>query len=327
MSRMHQWWVVPGADGGELERREVEIPHPGPGQVLVAIRGAGVNRGEIIGRAALRTTDPTARSRPSGIEFAGVIAAIGDGVMGWSVGNRVMGRGAACHAEYSVVDASALMRIPGHLSDAEAAAIPNVFVTAHDALVTAAGMRANDAVLISAGSSGVGTAAIQIARYLGARLVAATTRSPAKASALMGIGATHIVDTTAADWAEQARRVSGGIDVVIDLVGGSLFPGLLATMAVGGRYISVGRNDGRHSTIDLDWVALNRLSLIGVTFRTRTPQEAFVCSQRFVTDLLGAFEAGRLRPVLDRAFALDDLPSAHAYMLANNQFGKIILET
>ncbi len=322
---MHQWRVVPGPDGGVLEWRETEVPVAKPGQVLVAIRGAGVNRGELIGRAKLRATDATARPTYSGIEFAGVIEALGDGVTGWSVGDRVMGRGTACHAAFTVADVRALMPIPPSLSDVEAAAIPNVFVTAHDALVTAAATQAGDAVLISAGSSGVGTAAIQIARFLGARQVIATTRSPEKTSALLELGATHVIDTEEANWPGRVRDLSCGVEVVIDLVGGTLFPGLLNTMAVRGRYVTVGRNDGPTSTVDLDWVARNRLSLIGVTFRTRSQREALACSQRFVTDLLGAFQTGALRPILDRVFPLDALPSAHAYMLSNNQFGKVVL--
>ncbi len=322
---MRQWWTVPGPDGGISELRDVPVPQPGPGEVLVQVAGAGVNRGELILRPALRSDNPNAKPSPSGNEFAGRVAAVGAGVTGWREGDRVMGRGRACQADYTLTPAEALMAVPAGLSDEQAAAIPNVFVTAHDAIVTAAQAGQEDAVLITAGSSGVGTAAIQIARYLGCRDVVATTTSPAKAEALRALGATHVADTSADGWPAALTDAVGPVDAVIDQVGGRLFPGLLEAMALKGRYVSVGRNDGAHASIDLDLVARQRLHLIGVTFRTRTPAETLACSQRFAEDLLPAFGSGALRPVLDRAFPLDRLADAHAYMLGNSQLGKIVL--
>lgn len=321
---MQQWWVVPGADGAELELREVERPTPSAGEVLVRVAGAGVNRGELIAGRLLRRDDPRARPRPSGIELAGTIEAIGPGVEGWAVGDRVMARGTACHAEYAVVDAAALMASPAHLTDTEAAAIPNVFVTAHDAVVTAAEVGEGDVVLITAGSSGVGTAAIQIVHQLGATAIA-TTRSPAKADQLRALGAERVVDTTDPAWPTALRDDIGPVDGVIDQVGGDLFPDLLRVLGVQGRYVSVGRNAGSSSSIDLDLLARNRLTLIGVTFRTRTPAEALACSRRFADDLLGLFDTGALRPVIDRVFPLDDLPGAHRHMAGDTQIGKILL--
>lgn len=322
---MLQWWVVPGANHGELALKEVARPQPAPGQVLVDVRAAGVNRGEIIGRGAMRTSNPNAQARPSGIEFAGQIAEVGDGVTDWSPGDRVMGRGNACHAEYVVVDAAACMHIPTGLTDAEAGAIPNVFVTAHDALVTTARITPDDSVMITAGSSGVGSAAIQIARYLGVERIVATSRSPEKSAGLHALGATTVVDTQDPDWFEQFERPDGGIDVVIDQVGGPLFSDLIRTLKVEGRYVTVGRNAGSVTEIDLNRVALNRLSLIGVTFRTRTSAEALACSQKFAADLLNGFEQRALRPVLDRTFALTELRAAHEYMLTDQQLGKVVL--
>jgi NADPH2:quinone reductase len=262
---------------------------------------------------------------PSGNEFAGHIAAVGPGVSGWREGDRVMGRGRACQADYTLTPAAALMAIPNGLADEEAAAIPNVFVTAHDAIVTAAQAGEDDAVLITAGSSGVGTAAIQIARYLGCRSVLATTTSSAKAEALRSLGAVHVIDTSQEGWPTAITEAAGPVNAVIDQVGGGLFPGLLKAMALKGRYVSVGRNDGAHASIDLDLVARQRLHLIGVTFRTRSAEETLACSQRFAADLLPGFDSGALKPVLDRAFPLEQLPDAHAYMLSNAQFGKIVL--
>jgi NADPH:quinone reductase-like Zn-dependent oxidoreductase len=296
--------------------------------VLVRVRAAGVNRGELIGRAALRHDNPQAQPAPSGNEFAGDIVALGEGVQDWTVGARVMGRGTGGHADYIVVPTRALWRMPEALPFPAAAALPNVVVTAHDALITNAALTAGEAVLITAGSSGVGTVAIQIARLRGATPIIATTRSPGKATALRALGASDVIDTTQPAWPAAVRALRGqGVDVVMDQVGGHLFPGLLHVMALCGRYVSVGRNDGPVSEIDLDLLARNRLRLLGVTFRTRTAEEALQCSERCAADLAGAIHQGTLRPVLDRVFPLADLPAAHAYMLSNSQCGKIVLST
>ena len=323
---MKQWWAVPGPEGAVPELRDVEAPTAGDGQVLVKMAAAGVNRGELIGGRQLRTDNPNAKPAPSGIELAGTIEAVGSGVEGWSVGDRVMARGRGCYAESVVVDAAALMASPAGLDDVEAAAVPNVFVTAHDAIVSAANVTAEDTVVVTAGSSGVGTAAIQIVKALGATAVA-TTRSMSKADALTGLGADAVADTTAADWVATMIEKVGRPTCVIDQVGGDLFVDVVGSLDVLGRYVSVGRNGGPTSTIDLDLLAKNRLSLIGVTFRSRTPEEALACSVRFADDLLPLFDSGQLRPVVDKSFAFDDLPGAHEYMRSDSQFGKILLTT
>ncbi len=321
---MKQWWVVPGESGAIVELRDVAEPAPGSGEVLVRMAGAGINRGELIAGRLLRNDNPRARPSRSGIEVAGTIEHLGAGVTGWSVGDRVMARASACYAELVVVDAAALMPSPPSLSDAEAAAIPNVFVTAHDAIVSAAKVTAADTVLVSAGSSGVGSAAIQIAKHLGATTIA-TTRSISKAGALTEVGADFVVDTSALDWVSLMIDHCGRASCVIDQVGGDLFPELMNALGVGGRFVGVGRNAGSTSTIDLDLLARNQLTLIGVTFRTRTPEEALECSRKFAADLLPAFDTGELRPVVDRTFPLDELPDAREYMGSDTHFGKIVL--
>jgi NADPH:quinone reductase len=322
--QMKQWWVVPASDGGVLEFRDVDVPVPGAGEVLVKVAAAGVNRGEIIARSATKTGSRMGVARPSGIEFAGEVVASAEDIEGVAIGDRVMGRGRACHAEFTIADTRALMPIPAHLGFAEAACVPNVFVTAHDALASAANVCAADRVLITAGSSGVGTAAIQLANFLGAAHVAVTTRSAEKIALLQTLGATAVIHVTDDNWADN---VSESFDVVIDMVGGRMFPQLLNAMTVSGRYVSVGRNDGPTSDIDLDLLARKRLQLIGVTFRTRTQDEALACTTRFWDTCLAAVQAGELKPVLDRVFPLSKLGDAHDYMLSDGQAGKIVLAT
>ena len=324
---MKAWFAVPGPEGAVFELREAPVPAPGPGQVVVAVRAAGTNRGELIRGAQLRAGSPAANPARAGGEFAGEIAALGDGVSGWKTGDRVMGRGAGSYAQYAVASPRALMRIPDGMAWAEAAAIPNVFVTAHDALVTNAAAAPGEAVLVTAGPSGVGTAAIQIARHLGANPVLATTRSPAKAAALRALGAHEVIDTREPGWVEAVLRATGGrgVDVIIDHVGGPMLADNIQVLALQGRLVSVGRNAGRVGDCDLDEVARKRARIIGVTFRTRTPEESLVCSERFATHLLDAVAQGALKPVLDRTFPFARLHDAHKYMLSDAQTGKIVL--
>jgi NADPH2:quinone reductase len=325
---MRAWFAVPGPDGAVFELRETPVPVAGPGQVVVAVRAAGTNRGELIRGAALRAGAAATPAR-AGTEFAGEIGALGEGVSGWKAGDRVMGRSVGSYAPFVAASPGALMRVPDGMSWAEAAAIPNVFVTAHDALVTNAAVKAGEAVMVTAGPSGVGTAAIQIARHVGANPVLATTRTPGKAAALRALGAHEVVDTRdAGKWVDAVMRATAdrGVDVIIDHVGGPMLADNIRVLALKARLVSVGRNAGRVGDCDLDEIARKRASIIGVTFRTRTPEESLQCSERFAAHLLGAVASGALKPVLDRTFPFERLTDAHRYMLSDAQIGKIVLE-
>jgi NADPH2:quinone reductase len=324
---MKAWFAVPGSEGAVFELRESPVPAAAPDQVVVAVRAAGVNRGELIRGAQLRAGNPAAGPARAGGEFAGEIVALGGGVSGWKSGDRVMGRTAGSYAQYVAAPQRALMRIPASMSWAEAAAIPNVFVTAHDALVTNAAARPGESVMITAGPSGVGTAAIQIARHIGANPALATTRSPSKVAALRALGAHEVLDTRDGGWVDAVLGATSGrgVDVIIDHVGGPMLADNIRVLALKGRLVSVGRNAGRVGDCDLDEIARKRASIIGVTFRTRTPEESLACSERFAGHLLDAVAKGTLKPVLDRTFPFDRLHDAHAYMLSDAQTGKIVL--
>jgi NADPH2:quinone reductase len=324
---MQAIFTVPGPAGGVIEYHEVPVPEPGLGEVLVAVRATAANRGELLARPLILSSNPALRPVIGGIEFAGTIAHLGAGVESYAAGDRVMGRAPASYAEYVAAPARALMPIPEGMSFAEAAAIPNVFVTAHDAIVTNGTIAAGESVMITAGSSGVGSAAIQVCRYLGAALVVATTRSPSKIPKLEGLGAHHVIDTSRPDWRLRARELFGrhGAHLLIDQVGGPMLADNLALLAIKGRMVSVGRNGGNFGECNLDELARKQARLIGVTFRTRTAEEALQCSERFASHLLEALAGGKLRPVLDRTFPFADIAGAHAYMLSDAQIGKIVL--
>ena len=297
----------PQSQGAKFELRDVPEPTAGPGQALVAVRAAGTNRGELIRGAAMQAGNPTR----SGGEFAGEIAALGDGVSGYQVGDRVMGRTTGSYAEYVVAPVRALMRIPDGMSWTSAAAIPNVYVTAHDAIVTNAALAPGESVLVTGASSGVGTAAIQIARHLGASPVLATTRAPAKAAALRALGAHEVVHTNEPAWVDAVLRATSGrgVDVIIDHVGGT-DPSRQRARARAERPPGQRRADGdARGECDLDEIARKRAHIIGVTFRTRTPEESLECSERFAAHLLPAVAKGVLAPVLDRTFPLERWPT------------------
>jgi NADPH2:quinone reductase len=320
-------FLIPGPEGGLFEYREVAAPSPKAGEAVVRVRAAGTNRGELIARPLFRSGNPGLRPTPAGIEFAGEIAALGDGVSGWRIGDRVMGRAPGSYAEFVAVNPAQLMRIPAALSWAEAASIPNVFVTAHNAIVTAGRLARGESAMITAGSSGVGTAAIQLARYFGANPVIATTRSASKGAALKALGATDVIDPGASGWADAllAATPKRGVDVIIDNVGGPMLADNLRALAIRGRLVSVGRNAGNDGVCNMDQLAFKQASIIGVTFRTRTPEEAIACSRRFAEDCLDAIASGELKPVLDRTFPFERIADAHAYMLSDAQIGKIVL--
>ncbi len=320
-------FVVPAPDGGVFEPREVPRPSPGPGEVLIAIRAAGLNRGELLARPLIRSDNPALRPTRAGGEFAGVIEALGDGVTDWQVGDRVMGRAPGSYAEFAVAHPRMLMRMPASMSFADAASIPIVFITSHDAIVTNAATRPDESIMITAAPSGVGIAAIQLAKRIGAKPIIATTRSPSKSAALLELGATAVIDVRNPGWANDVLALTNkrGVDVIVDSVGGPMLPDNIRVLAIKGRLVSVGRNAGNVGDCNLDEVARKRVSIIGVTFRTRSPEESYLCGERFAGDFLADFNTGAMRPIVDKTFPFAQLAEAQAYMLSDAQIGKIVI--
>ncbi|MBV8031532.1 MAG: zinc-binding dehydrogenase [Betaproteobacteria bacterium] len=312
---------VPAPGGASVEVREIDAPKPSAGEALVRVRAAGLNRGELVVRRSLRSGPP----QQTGIEFAGEVAALGPGCSRVKAGDRVMGHWKGGQAEYVACDERLLVPVPARLTWIEAGAWLNVFTTAHDAIVTNAGLRRGESILVNAASSGIGVAALQIARLLGARPVIASSRSKAKLEKLGAFGMD--VGVAAGDTAAVlAATGNKGVDVLIDSVGGASAQANLEATAILGRIVSVGRLGGNTSEIDLDLLAYKRAKLIGVTFRTRTKEERIACVQRCAEDLLSALAEGRIGPVVHEVFPLAKIAAAHEAMERNEHLGKIVIE-
>jgi NADPH:quinone reductase-like Zn-dependent oxidoreductase len=284
---------------------------------------AGLNRGEI-NQVKRAVSGPPLLA---GVEFAGVVAAASTNLRGWREGDRVMGHGVGGQAEFVLAAPRALLPVPPALSWIEAAAFPNVFITAHDALVTNGEFRAGETVLVNAASSGIGLAAIQIAAQLGAKEIIATTRSAQKAARLSEFGATRAVDVSQEDSLEAVKAATDGrgVDVIIDCIGGTVFEANLKCLAVKGRLVNVGRLGSTSAKIDLEALWLKRLKLIGVTFRTRTEEERLACVEACARDMLPLLQAERIKLPVDRTFSMQQIVQAHEYMQSDRHFGKIVL--
>jgi len=320
---MRAAFVIPGPSGGRLEIREVEAPKPAPGRVLVKVKASGLNRGEVLYKHAALKGAPYV----GGVEFAGEVAALGDGVKGLTVGQRVMGHGAATQADCIVVEAKALIAVPSNLSWAEAAAFPNVFVTAHDAMVTAGGFKRGEAVLVNAAASGIGTAAVQIARALGARTIIGTSRSAAKLDKVRPLGLTHAVvaGEQSLEAAVKAATADKGVDLVVDTVGGPALAETLRVMAMNGRLVNIGRMGGRFGELDMDRLSFFGLKLIGVSFRARSREETLGCIQACARDLLPHLASRAIGIPVERTFPLAEIAAAHDFVEKDAHVGKVVL--
>jgi NADPH2:quinone reductase len=323
---------VAGSSGKPASRRlqlaTVPKPRPSAQQARVRVRAAGLNRGELIRIAKPGSTSGDGPAVPGGIEFAGEVDSYGDGASGPAIGTRVMGRAPRSFAEFVCTDPRALMPVPDQLTWEQAAGFSNTFVTAHDALVTSASLTAGESVLVNAASSGIGVAAIQIARLLGATPVIATSRSQWKLGFLgeIPLAATSSIVHGEGTIDEVAATTDGrGVDVIIDVLGGQHLSQHVQMLAIKGRLVNVGRTASAEGTLDLDRLALQRARIIGVTFRTRTSDEALECSQRCAEDLLGPLADGRLQVLVDSVFPLAEITAAHEYMLEDAHIGKIVV--
>jgi NADPH:quinone reductase len=320
---MKSWWIRLEPGRAELERHDVPMPRPRAGHMLVRVRAASLNRGELV--PPLGSQAKTIEPRPGGAEAAGEVAALGDGVTGWSLGERVMGRVRGGFAEYVLLDVREAMHIPPSLEWEQAASIPVVFCAVHDLLYTHGRLAAGEWLLVAGIAPGVGIAALQVGKLIGARVIA-TSGAISKLEKLHALGLDVGIFTRAADFAPRVREATGGAgaNMIINNIGGSAFAECVRALAYEGRLSMVGHVDGVvKSEIDLDTFHANRLTFFGVSDRLRTPEKRAETVRGFVRDLLPAFVEGRLRPVIDRVFGFDELPEAKAYMVSGAYFGRI----
>jgi putative PIG3 family NAD(P)H quinone oxidoreductase len=317
-----------GVEG--LEVRDVpDAPPATLDRVRVRVRASGLNRADILQRLGRYPAPPGYPQDIPGIEFAGEVSEVGDDVRMWKVGDRVFGIiGGGGQAQYVTVPENHLSPIPANLDWAEAAAVPEVFMTAHDALFIQCGLTIGETVLIHAAGSGVGTAAIQLVRAAGA-FAYGTSRTADKLEKAKEFGLTQSfvaggdpmeIVSAVKDWTNNA-----GIDVVLDLVGAAYLQANLAALATKGRLIFVGTTSGAKAEIDLSIVMYKRLRLRGTMLRARSLEEKAAATRLFTEQVLPLLAGGVVRPVIDKVFGMEDVRAAHQRIESNESFGKVVL--
>ncbi len=309
-----------------LHVTEVPDPVPGPDEILIRVAHTAVNRADTLQRTG-GYPDPRRRSHEiPGLEYAGTVEAIGERVALWSIGDRVMGvEAGACYAELVTTHERQALPIPDGIELADAAAIPEVFLTAWDALVVQGGLESGRWALVHAGASGVGTAAIQIAKAIGARI--AVTCSARKMEACRELGADLVLERSPADWSAALRsELPGGVDTILDVVGGDEVDRNLGVIKPQGTIVQVGLMGGGKTAVNLGLVLVKRVHWIGTTLRARPIEQKAALSQRFIAEMIPRFADGTLRPVIDSRFALDDIADAHRHMEADANIGKILID-
>ncbi len=320
--------VVLRSHGGPevLTIEEVPSPEPGPDQILVDVAHTALNRADTLQRQGGYPDPRNLELEIPGLEYAGTVSAVGAGVTDWSVGDRVMGiESGGCYAEQVVTYARQALPIPSTVELADAAAISEVFLTAWDALVVQGGLTSGRWALVHAGASGVGTAAIQIAKAIGARI--AVTCSAGKADACRELGADLVLERSPNDWLSDLEdAVPEGVDVVLDVVGGDEVDRNFRAVAMDATIVQVGLMGGGSAPVNMGMLLMKRITWIGTTLRARPLERKLALCQRFRSEMIPLFESGALRPVIDSRYAFDDVADAHRHMESNASIGKILLD-
>jgi putative PIG3 family NAD(P)H quinone oxidoreductase len=311
-------------DDNVLHIGEAPAPALGANDVRIAVRATAVNRADLLQRQGFYPP-PAGASAILGLECGGTIAEIGAGVRGWTVGERAMALLAGGgYAEQAVVDAGSVMRVPKALSDEEAGAFPEVFLTAFLNIFMLGAVPDGGSVLVHGGGSGVGTAAITLCREAGVRIIV-TAGSPEKCAQCLAHGAAVAINYRDGDFAPAVRAATDdkGVDVVLDAIGARYLEGNLAALAMNGRLVVIGLMGGNRAELDLAGLMVKRQQVIGSTLRVRPAAEKKAIVDAFVQRFGAAQEAGRIKPVLDRVLPLDQAGEAHRIMKASEHFGKI----
>jgi putative PIG3 family NAD(P)H quinone oxidoreductase len=308
-----------------LEVREVETPEPVADQVRVRVRAAGLNRADLAQRQGHYPAPPGAPSDIPGMEFAGEVEAVGSLVRTWKPGQRVMGiTGGGGQAEYLLAHEGMLVEIPENLDFVQAASLPEVFMTAHDALFTQVGLQMGERVLIHAAGSGVGTAAVQLAHAVGATTYG-TSRTSDKLERAKPLGLD--VGLTAQNFADEIKQLTHGegVNVVLDFVGAAYMEQNLEALGAWGRMVFLATLGGGLAQVNLGKVMAKRIQIRGCTLRSRTLEEKLAVTRRFATQVVPQLASGRIIPVIEQVYPLHEIGEAHKVMAENKNFGKLIL--
>lgn len=304
-------------------------PEPGAGEIRVRVHASALNRADVLQRLGRYPAPPGAPQEIPGLEFAGVVDKLGAGVGSWRLGDRVMGLvPGGGHAEAVVLPEGEALAVPAGCSLTAAAAVPEAFMTAWDALAVRLRFQPGERLLIHAVGSGVGTAALQLARAGGGAEVFGTSRSPWKLERAARLGLEHCIDAGREDFARYIleRTAGAGVEAVVDLVGGAYLKANLRVLAQKGRLAVLGLLAGATAELELGLLLRKRLTLVGSVLRSRPPEERLELACGFARDVLPLLEQGRVRPVIDSVMPMSEVRRAHERMEAGENFGKIVLQ-
>jgi NADPH2:quinone reductase len=323
---MQQIAIRGGAGPAEaLYPEDVAMPEPGPGDVRIRVAAAGVNRPDLVQREG-RYPPPPGASPVLGLEVAGHIDAVGPGVSRWAQGQAVCALlSGGGYAEAVVAPEGQVLPVPDGLSLIEAAALPETVFTVYANVFADAGLKAGETCLIHGANSGIGVTAIQMARAAGARVIA-TVRGADKVEALKALGADLVIDTTQDDFVAQARDF-GGVDVILDMLGGEVTGKNLETLKSGGRLVQIAFLTGARVSVDLSRIMLKRLRLSGSTLRSRPVEEKAALARAIESTVWPWVRDGRVRPVIARTYPLSAASEAHKHLEQGGHLGKIVLTT
>lgn len=316
--------MIPQPGGPEaLVWSEVPDPEPGPDEVVIDVVATAVNRADLLQRQGFYPPPPGAPPYP-GLECSGVISAVGRDVTDFRVGDEVCALLAGGgYAEKVAVPAGQLLPVPEGVSLADAAALPEVACTVWSNVVQLAGLTAGETLLVHGGGSGIGTFAIQLGAALGATVI--TTARAAKHERLRALGAHHTIDYTSQDFVEETKRIAGGADVILDIIGGAYLPQNVAALATGGRLVVIGLQRGRKGELDLNLLMAKRGSVHGTTLRARPVAEKAEIVRGVREHVWPLIAAGTIRPIIDRRMPITEAAEAHRIVEASEHFGKVLL--
>ena len=317
---------IDGCTAEELRVGETKKPVPESNQILIKVKAAGINRADIMQREG-KYPPPEGVSTILGLEVSGIVDETGSSVTKWKKGDKIFGLlPGGGYAEYAVMHEDMAMSIPSNLSFAETASIPEVFLTAYQAIAWHAKLKSGETILIHAGASGVGTAAIQIAKTMGAKIY--ITASKSKHNICLKLGAEKAIDYKSENFTEKIKEFTGGTgaDVIIDFIAGPYFKQNIESLNRDGRMVILASlGGGRIDEFDLRKILSKRLTIIGSSLRSRTREYQIELTKEFRGFALKKFESGIMKPVVDKIYDADDAAEAHRYMEANKNSGKLVL--